>query len=315
MDIEKIGKAIKYLRQRAGYTQLELAERLMVSDKAVSRWERGKGIPDVSLLRRISIILDTDIDSLLEGSVAVSENSWKGLLYIDYAVDIIIYDKPLVDYLLSYFMLVKVRDIIIFASYKQIGYIQTRFGNGDSLNISLSYYERDNEPLSALLYNHQELFANSNVMILYGPCILYGTDLTRFLRRGMLNEGKNSTLLMVKNDPRTEVYMNEDKNVVKKADTGVILQYHYSLLPFLYVHSGIKSILGEYCSFEELIDRMIDMKKIYAEPMDKGFVDFDARDYEEILRASFFISIVQKQTGTMVCDVKEIAIRRGFIRE
>ena len=41
MDVEKVGKAIAYLRKRAGYTQKELADRIGISDKAVSKWERG----------------------------------------------------------------------------------------------------------------------------------------------------------------------------------------------------------------------------------------------------------------------------------
>mgnify|MGYP002247908749 CR=1 FL=1 len=50
MDYEKIGALIRSLRTQQGLTQRELAQRLTVSDKAVSKWERGQGCPDVSLL-------------------------------------------------------------------------------------------------------------------------------------------------------------------------------------------------------------------------------------------------------------------------
>ena len=50
MDIEKVGKAITYLRKRAGYTQRDLATRIGISDKAVSKWERGISLPDIALL-------------------------------------------------------------------------------------------------------------------------------------------------------------------------------------------------------------------------------------------------------------------------
>ncbi len=315
MDAEKVGKAIQFLRRRAGYTQLELAERLLVSDKAVSRWERGKGIPDVSLLRRLSIILDTDIDSLLEGSVAIHEESWKGLLYADFPVDSVIYDKPLADYLLSYFLLARVRDIIIFASSNQTCFLRERFGDGERLNINLSYFEIDQEMPSAALGAHSEFFANSNVMVLYGPCVLYGVNLTRFLRRGMLNEGKISALLTVRNDSESEVFMNDEKRIVKKEENHIITKYHYCRLPFMYSHGGIKKLRGNYDSFDDLFLQLTEKKQLHAELLDKGFVDFEISNNEDILNASNFISIVQKQTGTKVCDPEEVAMRRGLIEE
>ena len=57
MDSNKTGLFIAELRKQKGYTQKELAEKLMVTDKAVSRWETGKGFPDTSLLRNLSNIL------------------------------------------------------------------------------------------------------------------------------------------------------------------------------------------------------------------------------------------------------------------
>lgn len=50
MDCEKIGGLIGRIRRERGMTQREMARRLDVTDKAVSKWERGLGCPDVSLL-------------------------------------------------------------------------------------------------------------------------------------------------------------------------------------------------------------------------------------------------------------------------
>ena len=67
MDCAKIGKVILCLRKEQGMTQRELAERLCVTDKAVSKWERGLGYPDVSLLAKLSQILGADLSALLSG--------------------------------------------------------------------------------------------------------------------------------------------------------------------------------------------------------------------------------------------------------
>ena len=75
MDVAKVGKAIAYLRKRAGYTQRDLADRIGISDKAVSKWERGLGLPEIGYLRKLSILLDTDTDSLLTGDVVHHDSS------------------------------------------------------------------------------------------------------------------------------------------------------------------------------------------------------------------------------------------------
>lgn len=69
MDNKKTGELIFKLRTEKGLTQKQLAEMLAVSDKAVSKWERGQGLPDVSLLGRISGIFGVNIEGLLDGGL------------------------------------------------------------------------------------------------------------------------------------------------------------------------------------------------------------------------------------------------------
>ena len=67
MNCEKIGKFIATSRKQKGLTQTELADRLNITDRAVSKWERGKGCPDISLLEDLSKVLDVSIIELLKG--------------------------------------------------------------------------------------------------------------------------------------------------------------------------------------------------------------------------------------------------------
>ncbi len=73
MDNSKIGQLIHKLRTGNHLTQLELANQINVSDKAVSKWERGLGCPDVSLLPDLSRILNVDLESLLSGELDTNE--------------------------------------------------------------------------------------------------------------------------------------------------------------------------------------------------------------------------------------------------
>ena len=74
MDQYVTGEAISTLREKAGYTQVQLAEKICVSDKTVSKWETGKGYPDISLLEPLAEALKVSITELLSGNLITNNN-------------------------------------------------------------------------------------------------------------------------------------------------------------------------------------------------------------------------------------------------
>ena len=75
MDQIKTGALIRAQRLRQGMTQLQLAEQIGVSDKTVSKWERGCGAPDIELLPALSAALRVDTTALLSGALAENDRS------------------------------------------------------------------------------------------------------------------------------------------------------------------------------------------------------------------------------------------------
>ena len=71
MDARNTGTLIRALREERGLTQRQLADALGVTGKAVSKWERGGGCPDVELLPGLSERLGTPVETLLDGRLAV----------------------------------------------------------------------------------------------------------------------------------------------------------------------------------------------------------------------------------------------------
>lgn len=67
MDNRKFGEFIYSLRKQKGWTQTELAERLNVTDKAVSKWERGVSFPDISLVEPLAEVFDVSALEILRG--------------------------------------------------------------------------------------------------------------------------------------------------------------------------------------------------------------------------------------------------------
>ena len=80
------GNMIKELREKNNMTQAELAEKLCVSDKAVSKWETGKGYPDISLLESIAQVFGISVTELMMGNavnnVNVSANMMRSKFYV-----------------------------------------------------------------------------------------------------------------------------------------------------------------------------------------------------------------------------------------
>lgn len=74
MEQAKIGKFIANKRKEQGLTQLQLAEKLGITDRAVSKWETGKSLPDASLMPELCKLLKITINDLLCGEVVSVEN-------------------------------------------------------------------------------------------------------------------------------------------------------------------------------------------------------------------------------------------------
>lgn len=74
MDFNKIGKFLSLVRKDKGFTQEELAERLGVSSKSISRWENGRNMPDASLYKELCKCLDISIEELINGEYTDSNN-------------------------------------------------------------------------------------------------------------------------------------------------------------------------------------------------------------------------------------------------
>ena len=72
MDAEKFGAFISQCRKEKQMTQAELAARLQVTDKAVSRWERGVGFPDISTIEPLADALDISVVELMKSEKSVA---------------------------------------------------------------------------------------------------------------------------------------------------------------------------------------------------------------------------------------------------
>lgn len=226
MNPVRIGHTISILRKKYGMTQLDLAERLSVTDKAVSRWERGLGAPDISLLVKLSLILDIDVESLLEGNVSVDDLGWKGVLVLNYPDGILpsdlIYTKRIIYLQLCYFLLVGITDVLIVGEDDLIETVKRLLHKGGGMR-----FEFDVSNSRGLTDKAIKRGITDGVMILSGLDFIYGKDFTKCLRR-IMNNNKKPTRLYSFEQRATELCfyprgtINEDDVQMHLLERGVI---------------------------------------------------------------------------------------------
>lgn len=80
------GKIIKELRERKQLTQMELSEVIGVSDKTISKWETGKGLPDISLIEPLAKALEVSVIELMNGEYITNRNKSANMLKSNFSV-------------------------------------------------------------------------------------------------------------------------------------------------------------------------------------------------------------------------------------
>ena len=158
MDQLKIGRFIAERRREQGLTQAELAEKLHITDRAVSKWETGRGVPDSSIMLALCELLDINVNDLLSGEkieissynrelenkllemIKEKEQADRRLLTLEWIIGIFSIIILFLPILMAAYLPVKdwVRVILLFS-----GFIPAIIGFGFSLKIEqvAGYYE------------------------------------------------------------------------------------------------------------------------------------------------------------------------------
>ena len=303
---QNIGATIAFLRKRKGITQRVLADSLNVTDKAVSRWERGIGIPDQSLLVKLADVLGVDVESILAGEHASVADDWRGVLLLEYPNGIgpetLLFDRPALELQLGYLMLAGLRDIAIAGQGSQLEAARRVVAQLPQLGVSVSLVDVGAAGMTAtgdFVAGGACCNAAGNVsdgadaaapdsaaraadaatcasgffgkehgtVLIDGIDFLYGKDLTRALWRFMTECKAPSRVV---------------------SHTGT--QLHMSFLP-----------AGTTVTASAQTQKLC-----------RGVVAFPISDAQDALDASTFISILSRQQGEPFMDLLSISRARGF---
>lgn len=299
IDNIKVGKAIAELRQKQNLTQKELADKLDVSDKAISKWERGIGLPDISILSTLSMALDTDIESLLDGNSSYKINDWIGVLDLFEYEDIInktINNKTVLTYMFSYYLLAGISEmyVIVDKSYKKD--IKQVLNN---INIKVNYID-----------NYLSI-PKSNIMYINDPFFIYGQSLTRSYQKA-LDRKEGITIMSLPSHKETEdsIYFDSNRKVVINKEDAIESAYYYNALPIIFFTKGAFNLLKKY-SFKELYEQLYKSDMLYTEPMFRGLIYIPLDKDNNIKDASKIAELIEKRDFE-IANLEEIVLRRGL---
>ncbi len=298
MESEKVGLAIKKLRMRAGYTQQKLADLLGVTDKAVSKWERGISVPDISNITKLSILLNCDVDILLEGNITYIETTWQGLLILDQRSHLFagteVYGKPLVYIFLSYFILAGIRKVYISGSERDIAYIEEKLGDGSVYGMELHFLPDD-----MIIPDMKE-----NTMVVSHNPFVYGPNLTKYFQRAMARNVGVSVLTIGKMQNHMNITLPNDTH---KAENSRENESNTQFCtPFLFFP---KRFFKEI----EKAEKIIGINPLYAEPIGNGMIVDMICDEDSLWETAGFIRYLKKRMGIDIYNIEEIARNRYFI--
>ncbi len=158
MDQIKIGKFIAERRRNANLTQMQLAEKLNITDRAISKWENGKSMPDSSIMLELCSVLNISVNDLLNGEVITMDDYKEKTeqLLLDMAKQKVEADKKLLslEILIGTFSIIILLSFTFAASFFQManwiricliiaGFVPAMIGIGYALKIEqiAGYYE------------------------------------------------------------------------------------------------------------------------------------------------------------------------------
>ena len=302
MNPIKTGEAIKLLRNRLGFTQKDLAEQLNVTDKAVSKWERGISAPDISIITVLADLLNTDVDNIINGNVSYLDDTWIGYLKIkksnqssDIGLNTMLLDKPLVYIYISYFLLAGIKTVVIDCGKDERLSIQEKIHEIESLNIEIifSTYE-------------SSIVKNKNIMMISDNCFIYGVNLTKYFNRAMSRNNGVTILSIPKSKSSYKQKRLSFGRSKQLTERHLYDSNKYYMEPIFFIPMDRASILETLVDYRDLAN----LDCVYAEPMGYGMIDFMLNTYSDIHTAASFVSIIEQNVGNKVYDLKEISVKR-----
>lgn len=234
-----------------------------------------------------------------------------------------VYDKPMIYYPLSVFMLAGIRDILVITTPEDSDAFHRLLGDGSQWGISLSYAVQPKpEGIAQAFIIGADFIGTSPCALILGDNIFFGHGLTEILHRQIENtEGATIFGYWVSDPQRYGVVDFEPDGTVKsimekpahpKSHYAVTGLYFYDNHVVEYARSLVPSRRDEL-EITDLNNRYLSDGSLRVELLGRGYAWLDTGTHESMLEASLYIQTIEKRQGQQIACLEEIAYICGYI--
>lgn len=238
-----------------------------------------------------------------------------------------VYDKPMIYYPLSTFMLAGIRDILIISTPSDLPNFERLLGDGSQLGIKLSYAAQPfPNGLAEAFIIGESFIGNDSCAMVLGDNIFYGNGFTTALRRAAVNaeKGKATIFGYYVNDPERfgvvefdvegKVVSVEEKPEIPKSNYCITGLYFYDNRVVNYAKKIKPSARGEL-EITDLNRLYLESGSLVVELMGRGYAWLDTGTMDSLADASEFVRIIQSRQSIVISALEEIAYIKGWIDE
>jgi len=234
-----------------------------------------------------------------------------------------VYDKPMIYYPLSVFMLAGIRDILVITTPEDSSAFQRLLGDGSQWGINLSYTVQPRpEGIAQAFIIGADFIESSPCALILGDNIFFGHGLTDVLIRQNEHIG-GATIFgywvsapqrygVVEFEPDGTVKSIREKPSHPKSHYAVTGLYFYDNHVVEYAQSLVPSARGEL-EITDLNSRYLRDGNLRVELLGRGYAWLDTGTHESMLEASLYIQTIEKRQGQQVACLEEIAYACGYI--
>ena len=234
-----------------------------------------------------------------------------------------IYDKPMIYYPLSVFMLAGIREVLIISTPRDLRCFEELFQDGSELGMKIEYKAQEKPSgLAEAFIIGEDFIGNDNVALILGDNIFFGQAFSPILKNAAKLEKGAEILGYLVKDPRVYgvVEFDKDRNVISLEEKPENPKSKYAV-PGLYFYDNTviekaKSIKPSKRGELEITDLnrlYLEEKALKVNLLGRGFAWLDTGTHKNLLQASNFIETIQERQGNYVACIEEIAYRNGWI--
>ena len=239
-----------------------------------------------------------------------------------------VFDKPMIYYPLSVFMLASIRDILIISTPYDLPSFKRLLGDGSDYGIHLQYAEQPSpDGLAQAFIIGKEFIGNDAVCLILGDNIFYGQGFTPMLKEAVeVAEVKNQATIfgywvkdpqrygVVEFDADGKVLTIEEKPQCPKSNYAVVGLYFYPNKVIKIAENIRPSEIGEL-EITTVNQEFLKDNNLNVQLLGRGFAWLDTGTHDSLSEASTFIEVIEKRQGLKVACLEAIAYRQGWITE